>query len=216
MNNRRLGREAAYVARDPVVKAQPRADDEVAVAYRVVRGDGAVHPRHPQRVGQARRIRADAHERGDNRDTRPLGKGHYLLRGNLPAAPHHHHGPLRLADGLGGALDLPSVPRHGRFVTRKVDFYVKAARKRLVLNVLGNIDEHGSGSPSRGDVKGFFDDARDVIHVFDQIVVLGHRPGDAVHVRLLKGVGADQGRRHVARDRDKRRGIHVGGGETCH
>ena len=60
----------------------------------------------------------------------------------------------------------------------------------------------------------------------DQIVVLGHRPGDADRVALLEGVGADGGRRHLAGDHHDRHRVHVRvaqgrddvgrGGTRCH
>ncbi len=59
-------------------------------------------------------------------------------------------------------------------------------------------------------------DARQVVRVADEVVVLRHRQGDAVDVDLLEGVLADQGRRHVAGDRDHRDRVEEGGPDPGH
>ena len=62
----------------------------------------------------------------------------------------------------------------------------------------------GPGPPGPRDVERLGDDARQVVGVADEVVVLGHRQRDAVDVDLLEGVLADQGAGHVAGDRDHR------------
>ena len=62
----------------------------------------------------------------------------------------------------------------------------------------------GPGPAGAGDVERLGDDARQVVGVADQVVVLGHRQRDAVDVDLLEGVLADEGGGHVAGDRDHR------------
>ena len=44
----------------------------------------------------------------------------------------------------------------------------------------------------------------------DEKVVLGDSHRDASDVTLLKGVGANVGRRYLTSDDDERRGVHVG------
>ena len=51
----------------------------------------------------------------------------------------------------------------------------------------------GPGPAGAGDVEGLGDDARQLVGVADQVVVLGHRQRDAVDVDLLEGVLADEG-----------------------
>ena len=50
----------------------------------------------------------------------------------------------------------------------------------------------GPGPAGPGDVERLGDDARQVVGVADEVVVLGHRQRDAVDVDLLEGVLADQ------------------------
>ena len=56
--------------------------------------------------------------------------------------------------------------------------------------------------------------ARKVVHVFDEPIVLGAGPGDANRVAFLKCVVADQVRWHLARDAHDRNGIHQRVGQT--
>ena len=65
----------------------------------------------------------------------------------------------------------------------------------------------GPGTAGPRDVERLGDDPRQVVGVADQVVVLGHRQGDAVDVDLLEGVLADQAAGHVAGDRDDRYGV---------
>ena len=53
----------------------------------------------------------------------------------------------------------------------------------------------GPGPAGPGDVERLGQDARQVVRVADEVVVLRHRQGDAVDVDLLERVLADQGRR---------------------
>ena len=73
---------------------------------------------------------------------------------------------------------------------------VGCCRPRLLLEgVLGDVDVDRARPAGPGDVERLGDDARQVVGVADQVVVLGHRQGDAVDVDLLEGVLADQGGR---------------------
>ena len=67
-----------------------------------------------------------------------------------------------------------------------------------------------------GDVEGLGEHARQVIGIPDEVVVLGHRQGDAVDVDLLEGILADQRAGHVAGDRDHRDRVEEGGADARH
>ena len=68
----------------------------------------------------------------------------------------------------------------------------------------------GPGPTAPGDMECLGDDARQVVGVADQVVVLRHRQRDAVDVDLLERVLADQRRGHVPGDRDHRHGVEEG------
>ena len=74
----------------------------------------------------------------------------------------------------------------------------------------------GSGTPGGGDVERLLDGGGQVAHVGDQVVVLGHRPGDADVVRLLEGVAADDRGRDLSREADNGDRVGVGGGQARH
>ena len=74
----------------------------------------------------------------------------------------------------------------------------------------------GPGPARPGDVERLGDDPRDVVRVPDEVVVLGHRQGDAGDVDLLEGVLAEQGGRHVAGDRHDRDRVEEGGPDAGH
>ena len=122
-------------------------------------------------------------------DDRPLGRGD-LGRGELELARMAVH--VRPEAGQpGDDLVLGRVGRAGL----------------LLEGVLGDVDVDRARPPGPGDVERLGDDARQVVGVADQVVVLGHRQGDAVDVDLLEGVLADQRAGHVAGDRDDRHGV---------
>jgi hypothetical protein len=77
-------------------------------------------------------------------------------------------------------------------------------------DVLGDVDQHGPGPPGGREVEGLADHERDVLGLRDELVVLGHRAGDADGVALLEGVGADGPERHLAGDAHHRDRVHVG------
>ena len=79
---------------------------------------------------------------------------------------------------------------------------------RLLLEgVLGDVDMDRTRATAPGDVERLGDDPRQVVGIADEVVVLGHRQGDAVDVDLLEGVLADERCRDVAGDRDHRDGV---------
>ena len=83
-------------------------------------------------------------------------------------------------------------------------------------NVLGNIDDHRSRAAGVRNVKRFVDDARQVIDILHEIVVLGARPGNADGVRLLKGVIANEMRGHLTRQAHDGNAVHHRVGEPGH
>ncbi len=80
-------------------------------------------------------------------------------------------------------------------------------------DVLGDVDEHGTGAPGGGDVERLRESAGDVLGVGDQEVVLGDRHGDTADVGFLEGVGADQPAPDLPGDRHDRHRVHLRVGE---
>ena len=75
------------------------------------------------------------------------------------------------------------------------------------LEVLWDVDEHGTRAARTGNVEGLVDRLRNVLGLLDEERVLHDRHHDARDVSLLEGVRADQVRRHLAGNGDERGGV---------
>ena len=83
-----------------------------------------------------------------------------------------------------------------------------------VLDVLGHVDQHRAGPAGAGDVEGLLDDPGDVPGRLDEVMVLGDRPADLDHRRLLERVGPDHAGGHLAGDGDDGQAVHLGVGQA--
>src|SRR5690606_24792589 len=184
--------EAADLTGHAVIEAQARTEDQVAVRYRPVGRDRAVHSRHADELLISGRVRPDAHERRDDRDTGEVSEGCDLLRSYLATTAYHHDGPFRRADGFGRLLDLAGVAHECGPITWQVYLGLQWTVVLGLLHVLRHVDEHGTGPSGAGDVERLGQDAREVVDVLDEVVVLGDGAGDAEDVRLLEGVRPDE------------------------
>ena len=96
--------------------------------------------------------------------------------------------PLGRGDLGRGRLELAGVAVHVRAEAGQPgdDLVLgRMLRPRLLLEgVLGDVDVDRAGPAGPGDVERLGHDAREVVGVTDQVVVLGHRQGDAVDVEL--------------------------------
>jgi hypothetical protein len=63
-------------------------------------------------------------------------------------------------------------------------------------------------------VKSLLDDHGQVVHILDQVVVLGAGPGDSGNIRLLEGIVADQHGGDLPGKDHHGNGIHVGRGQS--
>ena len=122
----------------------------------------------------------------------------------LPGLAHQLDG---LGDGLGIALDA-------RLVGLVPDVLGAGVGAGGELHVLGNVDHDGAGAAGAGDVERLVQDAREIVDVLHQPVVLGAGARDADRVALLEGVVADQVRGHLAGDAHDGNGIHQRVGEA--
>ena len=84
---------------------------------------------------------------------------------------------------------------------------------KLILNVLGNIDQDRSGAARRGDAEGTRNDRQQIVGRPDQEVVLGDRNTQTIGVDFLKSVGADHRLRYLAGDCHQRNRIEFGIGD---
>ena len=220
-------RELVELAGDPVVEPGAEGDQQVGL---LERHDGrvvAVHARHAQGQLVVVGERTPGHERRHDPDVGELGQlAQRLGRPGLEdAAAGVDHRPLGGEDQLGSVLDLAGMPlgrrlvagqaRRDLLVARPVPLH-RGARVGRVDDVLGDVDQHRTGTPGRGDVERLTDDAGDVGGVGDQVVVLRDRHRDAGRVALLERIGADRAVGHLPGDADHRHRVEVGVGERRH
>jgi len=83
----------------------------------------------------------------------------------------------------------------------------------LVLCRLRDVHEHRSGASGGRDVEGLGHPLRDLGAVLDEEGVLDDRHGRTDDVRLLEGVGPDEGGVDLAGDRHQGNRVHVGVGD---
>ena len=163
---------------------------------------------------------ADAQQRPGHRDLRLLGEGPELVPGlgDEHAVAREDQRALGVLDLPGRQLELPGValgvgPEARQAGDHVLEGGVLGARL-LLEGVLRDVHVHGPGAPVLRDVEGFGDDARDVVGVADQVVVLRHRQRDAGDVDLLERVLADERPGDVAGDRDHRHRVQLRGGDA--
>ena len=131
--------------------------------------------------------------------------------------PGEDHWALGLRDQVGGLLDLVRVRREIVLaVAAQLHLVAPVELALLLQGVPRNVDEHRTGPARRRDMKRLLHRARDVIDVQHELVVLGDRDRDALDVRLLESVAADQRPDHLAGHADQRYRVHEGGGDAGH
>ncbi len=188
----RVGRERIQPPGHPIVEARTQRDHE------------------PLLVGCGER--AQAHQgRGD----RKTGQVHQLaqqparLQSRIDdAAARIDHGPLRLCHHANGCANRALVGIELRSIGPMTDITGTDIGTLLELHVLGNIDDNGPRAAGGRDVERLVDDARQIVHVAHQPIVLGAGARDADGVAFLKRVIADEMGRHLSGNDHERNRIH--------
>ena len=186
LDDRLIDRELVPVEGDAVGKTGAEGDDAVALQAEFCRRRGAVHPHHareqPVRGGEG----AQPHQRGGDGRVQPLGeRARFLCRfGGDDAAAHDDERTLRRGDRLGGGFHV--LRRDG--FSPDGDGRLRLIVRDVALDVFQDIDEDGSLPARIGDGERLADDARKVVDVLDDIVVLGDGQRDPEDVDLLEGV----------------------------
>ena len=157
------------------------------------------------RVGEG----ALGEQRRRDRHLQCLGQQDQIVRGLAvdDATTDVQHRLARVSNQIGCRPDVLKLARELRAVPNKVDRIDVLEVDLGQLEVLGDIHEHGAGSASARDVERLVDRLRDVLCLLDQERMLDDRHHDARDIGLLKSIGADQVRGHLAGDRDQRRRV---------
>ena len=194
---------------DAVVEARADTQHDVAIMHRHVGLVSAVHPEHAKPVLARGRIGAEAHQGRGDRDSRDLDQLAQQLRRLGPgvddAAAGIDHRAFGRSQQRHGLANLRRIALHARRVGN-VD--VVLARRMIgtdpELHVLGNVDQHRSGTAGGCDIERLVQHFRQVVDVAHQPVVLGAGTGDADGVAFLECVIADQMRGDLPGDADQR------------
>jgi hypothetical protein len=173
----------------------------------------AVHAQHAEPVLAAGRIGTEPHQRRGDRETGQfdqLAQQLARLRAGIDdAAAGIDDRPLGRAQQFHRLLDQILVARQTRLVAQRICAHVRPLIGAVgELHVLRDVDHDRAGTARRRDAERLVQDARQVVDVLDQPVVLGAGPRDADCIAFLEGVRADQRGRHLAGDADQRDRIH--------
>ena len=155
---------------------------------------------------------ADSHQRRGYRNLGAFGKlGQFLrsLRSDHTATAIDHR-PLGGGNKAQHLLKGQIIRASHGIVAAQADSLREDWMGSLVLDVLGNIDQHRAGTSALGDMECLLDDPGNIIDIPDKIAVLHHRKGHPEEIGLLESTAPDHLLRHLPGDRHKRHGIHVG------
>ena len=75
---------------------------------------------------------------------------------------------------------------------------------RRKLNIFRNINNHRTGTPCRRNQESFVNRPRQIVHVQNEVIMLGAAPRNANRIALLESVRSDQVRRHLPGKHDHR------------
>ena len=205
-------RKGVDPAGNAVVEAGADADHQVAVMHGMVGLIGTVHAQHAEPVRVRGREGAEAHQRGGNGNA---GHGLQFAQQFRGAGSGIDDTATGIEDGRRGGhdeidnrSDRISVWLGLRLVGRFVDAVLADIGACCELDVLRNVDDDRAGATGGGDQEGLVHDAGEIVHVGDEVIVLGTGARDADRVALLKGIGADQMGRNLAAEDDHGNGVH--------
>ena len=95
-------------------------------------------------------------------------------------------------------------------VSTEVDRFWENRLRRLILNILGDVDQHRTWTPGTSNVKGLLNDARKLIDVPNEVAVLHHREGHSKNVCLLECSTTDHFLWNLTGDGHERDRVHEG------
>ena len=196
-------------SRRPVMRSSKRAPTQTITSQSCmaeVGFVGAVHAEHAEPLLVGGGIGAEPHQR---RRDGEAGEAHELAQELARLGARVDDAAAGIEERLlGGGHELDGFA-HGRLVglhLRLVGLMRDVRRPDVVagreLDVLRDVDDDRPRPAGLGDVERLVQDAREVVDVLHQPIVLRARARDADRVALLESVVADQVRRHLPGDAD--------------
>ena len=216
MNDLGVWREGVYLAGDAVIETCAKSNQQIRVSDSHIGVIGAVHTEHSQRERVPRRETGHTHQGRRNRGLKSFRQLHQfsVSISQSRTTTNVEHGLLGREHHLDSFFDHAHVAAESGFVAAQFNLVGIFEFGRGHLDILGQIDDHRTGPTGPGNVEGLFDDAGQVLDVFDQVVMLGDRPGDADEVRLLEGIIANQTRWDLAGNDNHWNRIHISIGNS--
>src|SRR5690606_31068500 len=204
MNDLGVRAELRRAVDHPVIEARTDCQNHVGMVHGQVGGVTAVHAEHADELTVAAGERTQAHQRIGYRQVE-----HFRQLGELSGGVAHDHAAAGIDDRTLGReqklcrlADLAGVATHGWAVGAqlglfRVDVLVFLGR---VGHILRDIDDNRAWTTGFGKVERLLHHFGDFRRMLDHEAVLHDRPGDADHVGLLEGIGADHVARYLAGD----------------
>ena len=215
VNNRSVLGKFANFSGDAVVKSDPDRQQEVGFVDRIICINRSMHSQPFQRefvrLGEA----SNAHQGCRHWNAGSLYKlpeFRRRLSRNDPSAAVDHWAlcGLNEADHF---IEREVVCLGNRRVATQVHLVGENRLGCRQLDIFGNINEHGTGASTLGDVKGLFHNSRDVVHIHHEVIVFDDLSGDAENVGLLKSPFADHRLRYLSGDCDQGSRVQIGIGD---
>ena len=94
-------------------------------------------------------------------------------------------------------------------ITRQIHLRIQVHHRNLLLYILGNVDQHRTGTAGFRQVERFTQNPRNVRRIKYKITVLDHRTRHPYNVRLLKYILTYHVRRYLAGYEYHRNRIHI-------
>ena len=215
VNDQRPGGESLDISRHPIIKPRPHGQYEIAVGDRHIGVPGTMHPQHPQTEWRIAGKGAQSKQGGRDRGIDLLRKLDQLFGG--PRVDHSPPGiddrPFRFYNRLGRLEDLPLMAIVGRIVAANMDI-VRVIEVGLGEDhILGHIHQNRPGTTRRRDMECLLDGYRQILDIFDQVIMLGAGPRDPNDIGFLEGVISNHGGGNLSGNDHHRDRIHIGG---CH
>ena len=216
MHDFSIGSKGAELAGDTVVEACAQGNQQIAFLHRHIGCVGAVHTHHAEEALVGGGNAAQAHERANYRNGAHLNNlaEKLALSGQGHAAANKEQRTLGIFNGLHYSHNLFLITGEFAAIAPQIDGFRIFIFKLRREYILSNIDYHRTGTTCSSDKKGLFNNPRQLLRLFYQIIMLGNRSGNTHNIGLLEGILTDIGIAHLTGKAHHRNGVHVRRSDT--
>jgi len=188
---------------DTIIETGTKGDDQIGLLHGHVGVSRSVHTEHVEGLGVQLVKATETLEGGGDgnlslfgkllQDLRTIRTGEETLTDVEHGLFSHVHQTGNAANGLIERFLAHITSSHGSSSREGGDSAVHRDRvaEDASGDILGQVDEDGTGAAAGSDFEGLLDAARELTNGLDHHVPLGAGTRDTDHVGLLEGVGAD-------------------------